>query len=248
MSVLSSASVPLPRPAAWLLRVAVLRRGVLRRRPPRPPLRLDRPEHLARLAPHRRRARRARPPRPGAWPGVALGAFLANAATPIPLAAAAAIAAGNTLEAVLAASLLMRAAGRRPRLDAMGTVRALVLVAAPLGAHRERDHRRHRPDDGRRPAQRRRRRGGRASGGPATCSARWCRATAPGLGLVPPSTASARGPLEVVLLCLGTVIAAEFGLGHLLPVPLFRLWTTSTCCFPSSSGQRSASAAAGRRS
>ena len=41
--------------------------------------------------------------------------------------------------------------------------------------------------------------------------------------LVPPSTASARGPLEVVLLCLGTVIAAEAGLGHLLPMPqLFR--------------------------
>ena len=44
-----------------------------------------------------------------AWPGVAVGAFLANAATPVPLAAAAAIAAGNTLEAVLAATLLTAA-------------------------------------------------------------------------------------------------------------------------------------------
>src|SRR6478672_383 len=69
-----------------------------------------------------------------AWPGVAVGAFLANAATQIPLAAAAAIATGNTLEAVLAAALLTRAAGSRPSLDAMSTVRALVLVAAPLGA------------------------------------------------------------------------------------------------------------------
>ena len=31
------------------------------------------------------------------WPGVALGAFLANAATPVSLGTAAAIAAGNTL-------------------------------------------------------------------------------------------------------------------------------------------------------
>ncbi len=44
------------------------------------------------------------------WPGVAAGAFLANAATPIPLAAAAGIALGNTLEAVCATYLLRRAA------------------------------------------------------------------------------------------------------------------------------------------
>ena len=35
----------------------------------------------------------------------------------------------------------------------------------------------------------------------------------------PASTRSVRGPLEVALLCLGTVLAAELGLGHLLPVP-----------------------------
>src|SRR5438093_562398 len=34
------------------------------------------------------------------WPGVALGAFLANASTPVSLAVAAGIAAGNTLEAL----------------------------------------------------------------------------------------------------------------------------------------------------
>src|SRR5688500_7296411 len=37
------------------------------------------------------------------WPGIALGAFLANAATPVPLLGAAGIAAGNTLEALVAA-------------------------------------------------------------------------------------------------------------------------------------------------
>src|SRR6476659_3584833 len=69
-----------------------------------------------------------------AWPGIAAGAFLANAGTPVPLATAAAIAAGNTLEAVIAAALLTRSAGSRPRLDAMTTVRTLVLTAAPAGA------------------------------------------------------------------------------------------------------------------
>jgi two-component system cell cycle sensor histidine kinase/response regulator CckA len=67
------------------------------------------------------------------WPGVAIGAFLANAATPVPLAAAAGIAVGNTLEALLAASLLRRAAGTRPRLESMATIRALV-AAALVGA------------------------------------------------------------------------------------------------------------------
>src|ERR687898_972159 len=44
------------------------------------------------------------------WPGVALGAFVANATTPIPLAAALAIAAGNTLEGLFASSMLRRVA------------------------------------------------------------------------------------------------------------------------------------------
>ncbi|HLQ22131.1 MAG TPA: MASE1 domain-containing protein [Gemmatimonadales bacterium] len=68
------------------------------------------------------------------WPGVAAGAFLANAATPIPLAAAAGIALGNTLEAVCATYVLRRAARGAPDLDHLADVQALVLVAAPIGA------------------------------------------------------------------------------------------------------------------
>ncbi len=45
-----------------------------------------------------------------AWPGVLIGAFAANALTPIPIGAVLAIAAGNTLEA-LAAVFIMRRAG-----------------------------------------------------------------------------------------------------------------------------------------
>lgn len=69
-----------------------------------------------------------------AWPGVLIGAFLANAATPDPLAAAAGIAAGNTAAAVLAALLLRRVAGSRPQLEDPRHTRALILLAAPLGA------------------------------------------------------------------------------------------------------------------
>jgi PAS domain S-box-containing protein len=152
------------------------------------------------------------------WPGVAIGAFLANAATPVSLAVAAAIAAGNTLEAVLATSLLVRLAGSRPRLDTMRTVRALVLVAAPAGALVSTLV-------------------GVAAltlgGVLPPAAAGWAAAVwwtgdmlgvlivAPLLlawGLHPPSTAAARGTLEVVLLCLGTVLAAELGLGQVLPV------------------------------
>ncbi|HET9727425.1 MAG TPA: MASE1 domain-containing protein, partial [Gemmatimonadales bacterium] len=66
-----------------------------------------------------------------AWPGIAAGAFFANAATSVPLWVAGAIAAGNTLEAVVATTLVIRGAGERPRLDAMATVRTLILAAAP---------------------------------------------------------------------------------------------------------------------
>jgi PAS domain S-box-containing protein len=68
------------------------------------------------------------------WPCVALGAFLANAGTPVPLPAAAGIALGNTLEALVAAYLLRRVTGPRPQLDTLQHVRTFVLVAAPLGA------------------------------------------------------------------------------------------------------------------
>src|SRR3989442_1278595 len=44
------------------------------------------------------------------WPGIALGAFLLNWTSGVPAAAAAGIAAGNTLEAVSAVLLLLRVA------------------------------------------------------------------------------------------------------------------------------------------
>ena len=154
------------------------------------------------------------------WPGVAVGAFLANAATPVPLAAAAGIAAGNTLEAMLAAHLLRRIAGDRPRLDAMRTVRGLVLAAAPLGAA---------VSallgvaaltlTGVLPAER-----------AVSAVAVWwsgdvlgALVVAPLLlawALTPPSLESTRGLLEVALLCLGTVAAVELGLGQLLSLPV----------------------------
>ncbi len=71
---------------------------------------------------------------PRVWPGVTLGAFLANAATPIPLLAAAVMALGNTAEALVAALLLRRVAGSRPQLEDPGQARTLILAAAPLGA------------------------------------------------------------------------------------------------------------------
>ena len=71
---------------------------------------------------------------PRIWPGVTLGAFLANAMTPIPLAAAVGIALGNTGEALVAALILRRMAGSRPQLEEPRHVRALIFVAAPLGA------------------------------------------------------------------------------------------------------------------
>ena len=71
---------------------------------------------------------------PRYWPGVALGAFAANASTPVPLAAAIGIAAGNTLEALVAAYLLRRVAGSRPQLEDPLQARTLLLIAIPTGA------------------------------------------------------------------------------------------------------------------
>lgn len=59
------------------------------------------------------------------WPGVLLGAFLANATTPVPLWASGLIACGNTLEAIVG-SLLMRRFGFRPWMDRGRDVLALV--------------------------------------------------------------------------------------------------------------------------
>src|SRR5438876_5012691 len=71
---------------------------------------------------------------PGYWPAILVGAFLANAATSIPVLAAAGIACGNATEAALAAYLLRSRAGQHLALDDLLGVRTLVGVAAPLGA------------------------------------------------------------------------------------------------------------------
>ena len=65
------------------------------------------------------------------WPGVLLGAFLANVTTDVPVYTAAGIAVGNTLEAVVGASLLDRV-GFRPSLVRLRDIFALVVLAAVL--------------------------------------------------------------------------------------------------------------------
>lgn len=62
------------------------------------------------------------------WPGVTLGAFLANATTDVSLAATAAIAVGNTLEVVIGAYLLNRV-GFRTALERVRDVVAFVAFA-----------------------------------------------------------------------------------------------------------------------
>jgi integral membrane sensor domain MASE1 len=64
------------------------------------------------------------------WPGVALGAFLANAWTGVPLITVVGITCGNTLEAVVGAYLLRRVAGFLPSLERVRDVLALVALAA----------------------------------------------------------------------------------------------------------------------
>jgi signal transduction histidine kinase len=63
------------------------------------------------------------------WPGVAVGAFAANASVGAPIPVALAIAAGNTLEAVLGAYALERA-GLRRAVDRVRDVASLVAAAA----------------------------------------------------------------------------------------------------------------------
>ena len=63
------------------------------------------------------------------WPGVALGAFLANVTTDVPVYTAAGIAVGNTLEAVIGAWLLERV-GFRPSLRRLRDILALAGLAA----------------------------------------------------------------------------------------------------------------------
>ncbi len=71
---------------------------------------------------------------PRYWPAILLGAFVANVTTPIPLGAALGIACGNTAEAALGAYLLRTRASGPFVLDDLGSVRRLVVVAAPLAA------------------------------------------------------------------------------------------------------------------
>jgi signal transduction histidine kinase/integral membrane sensor domain MASE1 len=68
---------------------------------------------------------------PRLWPGVALGAWLANAWAGAPPPVAAGIAVGNTLEAVVGAWALRRV-GFRPALDRVRDVGSLFLLAAVL--------------------------------------------------------------------------------------------------------------------
>jgi integral membrane sensor domain MASE1 len=62
------------------------------------------------------------------WPGVALGALLANAWTGVPLLAVLGITAGNTLEALAGAYLLRELADFRPSLERVRDVVALALL------------------------------------------------------------------------------------------------------------------------
>ena len=67
---------------------------------------------------------------PSMWPGVVLGAFLANAWTGVPLVTVLGITCGNTLEAVVGAYLLHRVANFRPSMERVRDVLALVALAA----------------------------------------------------------------------------------------------------------------------
>src|ERR1700682_3695836 len=69
---------------------------------------------------------------PRIWPGIFIGALVANVLTDAPLLAAAGIATGNTLEAVVGAFALKRVKGFRPALDRLRSVFALIVVAAML--------------------------------------------------------------------------------------------------------------------
>ena len=62
------------------------------------------------------------------WPGVALGAFLANSWTGIPIYTVLGITVGNTLEALVGAYLLRRFAGFRPSLERVRDVIALAVA------------------------------------------------------------------------------------------------------------------------
>jgi PAS domain S-box-containing protein len=66
------------------------------------------------------------------WPGIALGAFLANATANEPLGTACAIAAGNTLEALVGAWLLRRFVRFKTSVERLHEVLGLIILAAGL--------------------------------------------------------------------------------------------------------------------
>jgi PAS domain S-box-containing protein len=80
--------------------------------------------------------------RPGDRPGIFLGAFIANVTTHEPIGVALAIAAGNTLEAIVAGQLIRRAIGRQLACSWLRTMLAIVvggamvstIVSATIGA------------------------------------------------------------------------------------------------------------------
>jgi PAS domain S-box-containing protein len=150
------------------------------------------------------------------WPGIAAGAFLANATTPVPLLAAAGIALGNTCEALIAARLLRGRRNDPPSMDDFRHVRALVLGAAPAGA---------------------------LCSALIGCASLWLANVLQTSGLLRAIAVwwtgdllgalvvapvfltwattrtvqqNTRGLVEVVLLCVGTAVAAELGLGPVL--------------------------------
>jgi PAS domain S-box-containing protein len=155
---------------------------------------------------------------PRMWPGVTLGAFLANTMTPVPLSAAAGIALGNTGEALLAALILRRVAGSRPHLEEPRHARALLiaagigaLVAAMVGVATLHST------------------GMLAPSQVLPALATWWAGDMLGLLVVapvclswvtPPLARDERRVLEVVALVVGTAVAAELGLlqGRALPV------------------------------
>ena len=66
------------------------------------------------------------------WPGVFIGALAANLPTHIPVASTIGIATGNTLEAIVAYSLLQRSKQWRNSLDSVGEVLTFVVYATVL--------------------------------------------------------------------------------------------------------------------
>jgi PAS domain S-box-containing protein len=165
------------------------------------------------------------------WPGVAIGALAIALATPIPPTAALGVATGNTLEAIVAAFLLLRASSPRPQLEDLKQVTAL-LFAAPLAA---------------------------ILAAVIGVASLWATGILPGdavlsaialwwtgdlLGalivaplifswLLPPAkTGSSRGLLEIGLLCFGTVVAVVLGLGRFLHLTIFAQLQYPVLFFP----------------